>query len=228
MKVDAFMKTSMLSRWPPMISISDCMILSKRRRDLYLKWRKLGAITNRRSLYSKKRVVWFFSKYLTCVVESFPFKNNSAILLPGAVELCTEKMGVPYAEVMTQQIIFHQHWDTILQTRREHNLPPLVYQNHYYMAEYSARFPTLVATYPKFYPEPHSSVPYLFIGGYRNESHYARLESSITVIWPLLCWFSAHISCMEGKSCNEYSAKLTAQTFHSTKVLQICRRMREI
>ena len=88
-------------------------------------------------------------------------------------------MGTPYLEMLLQQILFRRHWNLVLQTRVDNNLPAIVYQNNFHSVEYAVRFPTLIATTPNFYPDPHPNAKYLFIGGVRNESHYSVLGPAL-------------------------------------------------
>ena len=97
----------------------------------------------------------------------------------GATEHAVDKMEFSLMESMFMQIIGRYHWNVLLSTRIEHKLAPLVYQNNFFASEYSIRFPTLEATSPLVYPELHPSVPHVFVGGIRNESHYDTLDPEL-------------------------------------------------
>ena len=58
-------------------------------------------------------------------------------------------------------------------------LPPLTDGGFYSAYEYISRFPSLVATSPKFYPEHHQSIPHVFIGGPRNANDYGPLDEKL-------------------------------------------------
>ena len=38
----------------------------------------------------------------------------------------------------------------------------------------------IIATSPKFYPEPHPSLDYIFIGGHRNESDHKPISEELS------------------------------------------------
>ena len=99
--------------------------------------------------------------------------------LPGASERVIDKMEIPLLDLFVGQLFGLFMWPLLLKTRSQHNLPELKLQNFFYFAEYTARFPSSVAWSPMMYPEPHTSLSHLFIGGIRNESHYDNLESNL-------------------------------------------------
>ena len=80
---------------------------------------------------------------------------------------------------MAIKLIFYRFFAHFMELRSAINLPPLSDQGFYSAHEYISRFPSLVATSPKFYPEHHQSIPHVFIGGPRNANDYGPLDEKL-------------------------------------------------
>ena len=83
-------------------------------------------------------------------------------------------------EVMLVKLMSHSFHQFFMGLRRKHNLPELDDHEFFYPREYIARFPSLIGTTPKFYPEHHPSIPHIFIGGPRNADDYGPLSDELS------------------------------------------------
>ena len=99
--------------------------------------------------------------------------------LTGAAEHVIEKMEFPISDIIISRLVFGYHLNYVMKTRSSYGMPQLVMQQNLYGAEYQARFPSMVAGSPLFYPEVHPSVHHTFVGGIRNESHFDELDSEL-------------------------------------------------
>ena len=81
---------------------------------------------------------------------------------------------------MSIKLMSHSFYQYFLGLRRKHNLPELDDHGYIYPHEYIARFPSLVGTSPKFYPEHHPSIPHIFLGGPRNAEDYGPLGDELS------------------------------------------------
>ena len=88
----------------------------------------------------------------------------------GAVEKVQDKDGSSVLESLLFKITLLFHMDYIQSLRTERKLPDIVLQHNIYPMEYVGRFPAIIVASPNFYPEPHPSTEYIFIGGHRNEN----------------------------------------------------------
>lgn len=82
-------------------------------------------------------------------------------------------------ELMVIKLVFYRYFTFFMEHRASINLPPLSYEGGYSVHEYISRFPSLIATSPKFYPEHHESIPHIFLGGPRNASDYGPLDDNL-------------------------------------------------
>ena len=99
--------------------------------------------------------------------------------LPPGVENIQDKIPSNLFEAILYKILFTPCFNWIDNKRAEFNLPALDFQGRFIKTEYMNRFPMLVPTSPSFYPEPHPSNEYLYVGGYRNEDNFARFDAKL-------------------------------------------------
>ena len=106
-----------------------------------------------------------------------------AVLLTG-VSTGAEKIQDKSNETVLTNIAFklalYNHVKYMESLRAEWGLPKMVSQHPIFPWEYVARFPMIIATSPKFYPEPHPSLDYIFIGGNRNESDHKPISEELS------------------------------------------------
>ena len=121
-------------------------------------------------------------KYSSTLVAAEQY-NIPAIVqssgLPPGVEHIQDKIPSNLFDALIYKVLFTPCFNWIDNKRAEFNLPPLDFQGRFIKTEYMNRFPMLVPTWPAFYPEPHPSNEYLYVGGYRNEDNFARFEAKL-------------------------------------------------
>ena len=120
----------------------------------------------------------FSSTLIAAEKYNIPAIVHSSGLPPG-VENIQDKIPSNLFEAILYKILFTPCLNWIDNKRAEFNLPALDFQGRFIKTEYMNRFPMLVPTSPRFYPEPHPSNEYLYVGGYRNEDNFAQFDAKL-------------------------------------------------
>ena len=98
---------------------------------------------------------------------------------PSGVENVQEKWFAGVVDSIIVKIIYKTCTDWIVEKRRSLGLPEMDYQGGFVCADYSSHFPLIVPTSPSIYPEPHSSVEHIYIGGIRDDSKLPKLKPDL-------------------------------------------------
>ena len=102
-------------------------------------------------------------------------KHNIPIVLScsveqGGVESLQEKIHQSSFEtILIKLMMYDAVIDDIIKLRQSYGLPAIDDQGGFTTAEYFGRFPMIFPTTPNFFPRPHPSATYHFIGAMRNE-----------------------------------------------------------
>ena len=99
--------------------------------------------------------------------------------VPAGVEHVQEKWFSGVLDSVIVKVIYKPCTDWIIEKRRGLGLPEMDYQGGFVCADYSSHFPLIVPTSPSIYPEPHSSVEHIYIGGIRDESQHPKLNPEL-------------------------------------------------
>ena len=100
--------------------------------------------------------------------------------VPRPVENVLEELNVTIKEILGSKIVRLFCSANLFRTlRSENSLPDYVSQGHFYDFEYPSRFPAMIMMSPTFYPNPHQSVPAIFVGASRQETLYDSISSSL-------------------------------------------------
>ena len=99
--------------------------------------------------------------------------------MPGGVEHIQDKMSWSVIDSLAFKLALRNFFNYLANLRTELDLPPFEDQAHFFPCDNYGRYPTLTPTSPLFYPEPHPSMDYLYIGGLRNASHYPPLTPEL-------------------------------------------------
>ena len=97
-------------------------------------------------------------------------------LTSAGVENVQEKISEPVMETLVWKLAMQKHVEDLRSMRKAFGLADLVSQGDLFPWEYLSRFPMVIITSPEFHPEPHPSLDYIFIGGFRNESDHKPLD----------------------------------------------------
>ena len=114
------------------------------------------------------------------VAETF---NLPAIVqmpgVPGGLEHIQDKIPYSVFDSLVMKVSYRNCWDWLDTKRLENKLPPLDFQGHFTLNEYASRFPMFIPTVPSFYPKPHSSADYVYIGGPRDEKYAGEFDPKL-------------------------------------------------
>ena len=102
------------------------------------------------------------------------------VAMSGGVEHIQDKIPISFLDTLKFKYFYTPCWNWIDEKRQELRLPELDWQGRFTYQEYPIRFPMLLITSPSFFPEPHPSAEYIYIGGIRDESLTEKLGSKIS------------------------------------------------
>ena len=101
-----------------------------------------------------------------------------------AVENMDIKQEAAFWEMVIFKFVFNGFGKYIEKSRLERKLPEVVSQWDIIIPfEYNSRFPAMIYTSPQFYPKPHETMDYIFIGGFRNDSENVEVLSEPLTDW---------------------------------------------
>ena len=116
------------------------------------------------------------------IIAAEQFDIPVLVQVPGApagVEHVQEKWFNGILESVIVKLIYKPCTDWIIEKRRVLGLPEMDYQGGFLCGDYPSHFPLIVPTSPSIYPEPHSSVEHIYIGGIRDESKLPKLNPDL-------------------------------------------------
>ena len=97
-----------------------------------------------------------------------------------AVEHADEKQEASFMEILIyNKYALSAFKKYIEESRVERNLPKVLSQTDMIPFDYHCRFPSIIYASPSFFPQPHESVDFIFIGGYRNGTEAELLSEEL-------------------------------------------------